>query len=493
MTAFPAPAPVRLGFVPASRGFFSQELAARMRAETLAALQTLGLEVVVPTPEQTRNGCVGTRAEAVLCARMFREREVQGLVVGAVNFGDEQAVAAVWQEARLNVPVLIFGCQEEAALHPGLSRRDAFCGLLSIGEALRQVRARYSIGRCPIGFPREAELQADLRWFAGVCRVVGGLRRARYGQIGARPDAFWTCRFDERALQGLGPTTVTLDLSEVLAGVRALPDTAPELAPLISAMTVEADTTAVAPASLVKMAKLELFLTRWGAANGIDAFAIQCWTSIQQNLGVCACNTMSRLMDRGVPAACEADVLGAMAMHACQLASGQPAALADWNNLHNDDPELVNLWHCGVFPKRLAQARPRLASHPILVGSGAVPPANGDGIVELVLRPGPVTLARVTQPADGGWRALVTQGAVEDNAAATGGSYGWCRIPGLPRLYRQVLLRHFPHHVAMTPGRVGNILYEAFGNYFGLAVHYGDQAAPGVYAGELPFPDDERL
>ena len=58
--------------------------------------------------------------------------------------------------------------------------------------------------------------------FASVCRVVNGIRNARYGQVGARPDAFWTCRYNEKALQELGVTVVTLDLSEVLAAVRRM-------------------------------------------------------------------------------------------------------------------------------------------------------------------------------------------------------------------------------------------------------------------------------
>jgi L-fucose isomerase-like protein len=78
--------------------------------------------------------------------------------------------------------VLIYGCQEEAALSRRMSRRDAFCGLLSIGEALRQIGVKYSIGSRPIVYPSDPEFSDDIRWFIGVCRVVNGLRRARYGQ-----------------------------------------------------------------------------------------------------------------------------------------------------------------------------------------------------------------------------------------------------------------------------------------------------------------------
>lgn len=481
--------PVRLGFVPANRGFFSQELAAKMRLETIAAMKARGVEVVVPDESMTKLGCVQSIPEAAATAALFRRQDVQGIVIGAVNFGDEQAAAWAVKQARLDVPVMIFGCQEEETLRPTTARRDAFCGLLSIGDALRQIGAKYSVASRPIGFPRDEAFGRDVDWFARVCRVVNAVRSARYGQVGARPEAFWTCRYDEKQLQRLGPTTVVLDLSEALAGAERLKHGDPEVAAIVKAIQSYADTSAVAPAAVEKMARFELFLRRWAAEHGLSAMAIQCWTSIQQNFGVCACTSMSRLADAGIPAACEADILGALSMHASMLASGSAAALADWNNLHNDDDGLVNIWHCGVFPRSFAKSQPRLSVHGILVSSGAAPAAQAQGIVELQVKPSPLTLTRVTQ--DGGvWKALVEQGRIEENPATTSGSYGWCRIRGLQHLYRNVLLRHFPHHVAITQAEVGNVLWEAFGNYLGMQMYNGAQAPAGVsgqYTPALPF------
>ena len=463
-------APLKLGFLPSSRGFFSKRLAREMRAQTLATLRNAGYEVVVPEPGQTNEGCVETRAEAKFCANLFREKRVDGVIVCAVNFGDEQTVALALRDMELKVPIFLFAAQEEAALRPGGERRDSFCGLLSIAEALRQIGLPYSIGRNPVCVPGDVVFAADLNWFAAICRVVRGVRRARYGQIGARPDAFWTCRFDEKALQKIGPTTVTLDLSEVIGGAEKFKDDAPEVKTVLESLPGYADTSALAAPALLRIAKLEAFIRRWATEQDIDALAVQCWTSIQQNYGVCSCTTMSRLTDLGLPAACEADIPGAMSMHALQLASGHAAALADWNNLHNDDRDLVNLWHCGVFPKSLGQTKPKLETHPILRDSGAVPAEKAGGIVEILLAEMPVTLARVTHDAGGNWKVLVAQGKIENNAAATTGSYGWCRIENLPGLYRDVLLRHFPHHVALTRGSVGSALEEAFGRYLGLDV-----------------------
>jgi L-fucose isomerase-like protein len=245
------------------------------------------------------------------------------------------------------------------------------------------------------------------------------------------------------------------------------------------------DCSAVSDAILEKIAKFEVYLSRFVADNALDAMAVQCWTSMQENLGICSCATMGRLDDRGIPSACEADILGAVSMHALQLASAGPACLADWNNLHNDDPELVNCWHCGVFPHSWAKGTPTMGCQEIIAGTTGREQAMG--VVEFVMADGPVTLCRVAQDNDGRHKAALIQGAVEPNEAATFGAYGWVRLRGIRAFYREVLLRHFPHHVAMTRGHVGNVLWEALGNYLGFQVLTPTRTCPCGWSPALPF------
>ena len=474
---------VKIGFIPANRGFFSDKLAAKMRKATLETLKAAGAQVVVPSEKDTKVGCVENLQEAQLCARMFREQQVDGIVVGAVNFGDEQGVGLTLKEFGRKVPVLIFGCQEEEVLTPTTERRDSFCGLLSIGEALRQLGWAYSVPEVPICFPWEEGFKSSVGRFLGVTRVVAGVRGARYGQIGARPDAFWTCRYNEKALQELGVTVVTLDLSEVIGKVeRMKSDAAVKRA--LADMKKVIDCSAVNDAILDKIARFEVVVRRFVQDKRLDGLAVQCWTSIQENLGICSCTTMARSHDRGVPAACESDILGTLSMHALQLASGGPSCLADWNNLHNDDAELVNCWHCGVFPPSWAKGKPKMGCQEIIAATTGRERAMG--VVEFVMKDGPVTLCRATQDNAGRFKVALAEGKVEPNKAATFGSYGWVRIPDIARLYKDVLLRHFPHHVAMNRAKVGNVLWEAFGNYLGFEV-YTAQNTCGHWSPDMPF------
>ena len=474
---------VTIGFIPANRGFFSDKLAAQMRRDTIQTLRAAGAQVVVPSEKDTKVGCVESLEEAEKVGRMFYDRRVDGVVVGAVNFGDEKGVALTLKTFAQAVPVLLFGCQEERVLTPTAERRDSFCGLLSSAEALRQLGLAYSVPEVPICFPTDKSFRATADRFLAVVRVVNGIRNARYGQVGARPNDFWTCRFNEKALQALGATTVTLDLSEVFGAIWRMKTTA-AVKRVVTEMRKAMDCSAVSDDILVKIAKFELVLKKFVADQRLDALAIQCWTSIQENLGICSCATMGRFDDRGVPAACEADVMGALSMHALQLASGGPSCLADWNNLHNDDPELVNCWHCGVFPPSWAKGKPKMGCQEIIAGTTGRD--NAMGVVEFVMKDGPVTLCRATQDNAGRFKVMLAQGAVEPNKAKTFGAYGWVRIPGIDRLYKNVLLRHFPHHVAMNRAHVGNVLWEAFGNYLGFEVFSADNTT-GAWTPDLPF------
>ena len=474
---------IKLGFLPIRRGCFDGVSAGNMRKRTIAALQKLGVEFVVPNEQQTEYGCVLTLAEAERIAELFRRENVDGILIGAMNFGEESTLAHAIKKTALDVPILIFGSQEDKTLTMDSVRRDSFCGLLSLCDVLRQIGAKYSVAPTPICFPEDASFAADVDWFQRVCRVVSGIKNARYAQIGIRPDCFWTCRYSEKKLQQLGPTAVVCDLSDAFAETNKIKDDDPDFRNLVEATKQYADCSQCSSQGVERSAKFELFLRRFQQRHGIDGFGIQCWTSIQYNYGCCSCLAMSRLGNDGFPCACESDILGTMSMHAAVLAAGTPAGLADWNNLHNEDAELATMWHCGVFPGAFAKTPVRMAAMEIQ----DAPPGNSYGTVHFVAKPGPVTLFRITQDVDSQWHAVIAEAAFEDNASETFGCYGWCRIPNLQSLYRNVLLQQFPHHVGVVQEHFGNVLWEAFGNYLGMKMYHSTQVVPGLYTSPLPF------
>ena len=102
---------------------------------------------------------------------------------------------------------------------------------------------------------------------------------------------------------------------------------------------------------MLLMAKFGVIVFEWMTRLDLDATAIQCWSSLQQNYGFNCCTIMSMMSEKLMPSACEVDVTGMVAMYAMQLASGKPSALVDWNNNYGDDPNKCVFFHCGNWAK----------------------------------------------------------------------------------------------------------------------------------------------
>src|SRR5215469_2607296 len=203
-----------MGVIIGNRGFFPDELAKSGREEMIQALAKAGMGSVVLGPEDSKHGAVETHEEAKRCAAVFKKNadKIDGVIVTLPNFGDERAIADTLRLARLEVPVLVQATPDRPGKMGIRDRRDSFCGKMSACNNLRQYGIPYSLTRLHTEGPETAEFAQDLAWFAGVCRVVKGLRNLRIGAIGARPAAFNTVRYSEKLLEGSGITVETLDL-----------------------------------------------------------------------------------------------------------------------------------------------------------------------------------------------------------------------------------------------------------------------------------------
>ncbi len=218
--------PVTLGVIVGNRGFFPAHLALSGRRTMLDVLEKAGIRAILTPEDATNAGAIESLAEARLCADLFRQHrdEIDGVLVTLPNFGDERAIANTLRWAELNVPVLIQAFPDEIERMDLANRRDSFCGKMSACCNLHQYGIKYTITSRHTMDPTGAGFQEDLKRFAGICRVVRGMRTARLGMLGARPEAFKTVRFSEKLLDRAGISVETLDLSEVYGRIERLAD-----------------------------------------------------------------------------------------------------------------------------------------------------------------------------------------------------------------------------------------------------------------------------
>jgi len=468
-----------LAVIIGNRDFFPDHLVTEARRDLAQLLQELHIDAVMLDETQTKLGSVETWAHAQLCADLLRAHRdrIDGVLVCLPNFGDEKGVADALKLAELNVPVLVQAYPDDLDRLGVERRRDAFCGKISVCNNLRQYGIPFTLTALHTVPVSSDEFRHDLQDFLSVCRVVKGLRRARIGAVGARPNAFNTTRYSEKLLQASGISVSTIDLSDVFGRAQKLSDSDPRVRARLRDIGAYADTSSVPEPSVLQMARLGVVLSDWMAEYGLQATALQCWSSMQQNFGVNCCTIMSMMSQNLMPSACEVDITGVVTMYALQLASGTPSALVDWNNNYGRDPNKCVLFHCGNWAKSFVPDV-KMGTAPIL--GSILGEQNTYGALSGRTPSGPVTFARVsTDDQTGKIRAYVGEGRFTDDALATFGSRAVVEVPRLQRLMRYICKNGFEHHAAMNASHCAGVVAEALETYLGWDLYHHRAGQPG--------------
>jgi len=439
-----------MGVVVGNRGFFPSHLATSGRLEIVAALEAAGIKPIVLTPEETAHGAVETYEDAKKCAALFKKHaaEIDGIIITLPNFGEERGLADTLRLANLQVPVLIQATPDSTGKMGIAFRRDSFCGKMSICNNLKQYGIPYSLTTLHTEAPDSTEFKADLQWFSAVCRIVRGLRNVRFGAIGARPTAFNTVRYSEKLLENDDAVQAKLAAIRKYIPVGQTPE-----------------------AALMKMAKLGAVIDGWMAASELTVSAVQCWTSIEEYLGIVPCTVMSMMSEQLIPSACEVDVLGTLSMYALTLASETPSALLDWNNNYGDNPDKAVCFHCSNLPKHFFREGVKMDYQ--LIIAGTVGKENTHGTLDGTVKAGDMSFARFsTDDFNGQITGYVGQGRFTDDPLTTFGGAGVVEIPNMQKLLRYICENGFEHHVAANFASVASSVEEAASKYLGWKMHH---------------------
>ena len=463
---------INFGVIVSSRNFFPISLADKGRKDILKKLEQLGFEYTILSENDTKLGVVETYSDAKKCAALFAEKkkEIDGIIIILPNFGDEAAVSDAIKLSGLNVPILIQASDDDL-LNMDLShRRDAFCGKLSVCNNLYQNGIKFTLTMQHSCSIMSDEFTRDIEDFAKICRVVKGIRNMRIGAIGARPSAFRTVRYSEKLLQLTGITVVTADLSEIIADAKK--KTKDErVKDVINEIKhygrVAADTE---NEKLIRQAGFYLAVNDWLEENECQASAIQCWDSLEKNYGIASCLAMSMMGEKGMPSACEMDIMGAVSMYALSLASGVPSGYLDWNNGFAEDRNKCVMIHCANYPKSFMGREPEIGNLDIL--SLALGAENCFGACKGVIASGDITFSKIsTDDFKGKIKAYVGEGKFIDSDISTPGGPGRVQIERMQSLLKYLCNNGFEHHVAMNRSKTSNVLKEAFEKYLGWEVY----------------------
>ncbi len=456
------------GVIIATRNIFNSQLAAAAREKVLGKLESMGYDYVILDSSETPTGAIEEYADAVKCAQLFKanREKIDGILVVLPNFGYEIGVVNSIQLSELSVPVLVVACDDDNDKVDVKSRRDAFCGKLSVCNNFYQYGIKFTDTTYHTYSLDSAEFTKDLLKFAGICRVVKGLKGLRVGAIGTRPIGFQTMRYSEKLLQKYGITVVPVDMSEIITAAEKIDENAPAVVAKVEAIKNYGKCAIGAQSKIAKQARFGLAVENWINENDIDISALQCWDSIEKNYGCAACVTMSMMGEKLMPSACEVDVAGTISMYALALAAETPSAILDWNNNFAEDRNKVVCTHCSNYPKSFFQNDIEIGSLDVL---GTVLGSEDTfGAIKGKVAAGDMTYFRIsTDDTKGKIKTYLGEGIMTDAPYGMDGGIAVCEIPNLQNLMKYMCKNGFEHHVAMVRGHVSEILEEAIGNYLG--------------------------
>lgn len=277
-------------------------------------------------------------------------------------------------------------------------------------------------------------------------------------------------RFNEKLLQRNGITVETCDLSTIINRANSFKKTD-------SIYDMKNDflnehffkNSNVPDKSIDKIIRFSIAIEEWVKKNSITSFAIQCWPSLQEAMGIYPCTIMSVMSEAGIPAACETDVMGAISMLALQLASQNPSALYDLNNNGFDKNEMV-LFHCGNSPKSMMQSCRATCNAMDCKGDRL---DSSYSTLEGNLKSGRITMLRISDSLGEKLHGYCATADITDKSISTFGTYGVIKVDRLQELLNYGCRNGFEHHIAINYGDTKKILDEAFNNYleWDLYVH----------------------
>ena len=448
-----------------NRGFMPGELIYGARDDMVNAVTKAGYDYIMMDANLTRYGGVETREEGRLYARWLKEHEGEydGVIFSMPIFADENGAITALQDA--GVPILMQAYPDEIGKLDFAHRRDAYCGKFSVTDVFCQYNVPFTVLKPHVVHPLSDKFQENLRDFAAICRVVGGMKRFNLGCIGARTTAFKTVRFDEIAMQKHGINVESFDLSELFAKVGEKQDDDPAVIAKTQRLKNYSDFSGVPAENMNTLAKVAVVIDEYIDEYHLDALALRCWNEMETYLRVCPCVLLSELNDRGIVASCEIDMCSAITMRAMNLASEGATAVLDWNNNYGEDENKVILFHCGPVAQSLMTGCGTVTEHKMFAKND---PGSGWGCNEGRIRPMPITLSNC-QTKDGRIVVYASEARItgDEIEPAFFGCGGVAEIPDLQNKLIRLARGGFKHHTAICEGHYKAILEEAFTTYLG--------------------------
>ncbi len=274
--------------------------------------------------------------------------------------------------------------------------------------------------------------------------VVKSINGSRIARLGAYPDGFDTCAYDEDKLRDLAGVEVdAMELDTLFDVARAIPADAVAETRALAERDL-GDLEAVDQTELDRSLRLKNALDEIRGKGNYSAFAIRCWPETFTEYGGAVCGPVSMMGEKRVPCACEADIYGALTSMILQEVADAPAFQVDLVDIDADDGTGV-IWHCGQAPISMADKTNAPAA---TIHTNRKMPL----LYEFTLKPGRVTFARVSQ-ARGETKLVIAGGEMLTRPMSFTGTSGVVAYDAGPDVLMETVMgAALEHHTCLVYG-----------------------------------------
>lgn len=452
---------IKIGFVPSHRIPFDQDWAIDMKNRVVNSINKniKEIELITPSMELTPGGILKNEDDAKKIIKYFKENEIEGLLIGAMTFGEELPTVSVAEEFN-TIPIFLFGTKEGPFTKEGSRKSDSFCGTISIAHGLLKRNIKFIYG--DIYFPEEENFIEDLKDFICIVNIYNNFYHARVGLIGPRPATFETCSINEDDLiEKFAIRIIPYSLLDLYKDINDINDRDSKVINIVKEIKSACDCTRVKEETVIKSAKLEIALLSIANRENLSCMGLQCWTAMQNVIGISPCLAMGRVIEQGIPVSCEVDIHGALTMLVQYKASLEKIYphFIDWTIKHQEEENVFLSFHCGNAPVSLChpKSKPILREHFTL--SSVCGDKNSEGCCEFQLKEGKVTINRLVEFKNQ-FKMLITDGEIMHDPRDLRGSWSWIKVKDLKKLYRTIIEEGFIHHASIIHGDYGKAIRE---------------------------------
>ena len=290
-------------------------------------------------------------ASAKAIVERFKESDVDAVFIINCNFGNEEAAADIAQA--LDKPVLLWAPLDDEYYVDGMRPTDSQCGLFGVSRQMQRFHIPFS--HLPCCRVESDEFKEGFESFLRVACMVKNFKGIRIGQVGLRPEPFFSVIWNEGELmEKFGLKIVPINFAIIEQRMKSVLEEKPaEMTEVEEYIKNNYKLDELTPKYLERMAAMVVMYKRLFEEYRLDAISAECWTATPVMFdGLAPCTVYGILNDMGYLISCESDMHCTMTMvllKCATLGEGKPL-FGEFTVRHPENKNAELLWHCGPFP-----------------------------------------------------------------------------------------------------------------------------------------------